>query len=501
MILMTSSVVLLVVLQVLWLRSSYEKAYFDLRWKLEGQFRNALFMVRDSTFLRNVEKVSDTDSGASGKKNLFFSRRLDSIPADKIKSVNIDRKSSQIQIFISADGQPDSVKAMLQPIASRFGEESIRRGDHFLYKASLDSLNMDSITFQLKRNLKQANLELPFQIKKTKMGPMFQMPGPPVTTDKPVISDNNRRDERSQGSDDHHFNVFSNKIQSQWVRVPPFNRYAVELSNVRLVIIREIAPQIFFSGILTALIIVAFVFMYRSIQSQQRLMQLKNDFISNVTHELKTPIATVSVALEALKSFKGIDNPRLTEEYLDIAQQELKRLTVLTDKVLTTSLFDEHGIIVEFEKVDLDNTLDQALRSLKLVFEKRGASVDVNKTGDDFILEGSQIHLTNVIHNLIDNALKYSPSQPDINLHLQDLGDLVSLIIADKGIGIPEEYHRKIFEKFFRMPTGDIHNVKGYGLGLSYVDSVIQSHYGKITVSSKPGEGSTFRIILPKKRS
>jgi signal transduction histidine kinase len=202
--------------------------------------------------------------------------------------------------------------------------------------------------------------------------------------------------------------------------------------------------------------------------------------------------------LEALKNFRGIDDPKRTGEYLDIAQHELTRLSVLTEKVLTMSLFDEKGIRIEYEKVNLEQLINEALNSLSLVFEKHHAKMEFIKTGDDFCLEGSAVHLTNVIHNLLDNAMKYSPSSPEIRISLSDLGTNLSLAVSDKGVGIPGEFHDKVFEKFFRMPTGDVHTIKGYGLGLSYVDSVVKSHGGRISVTSVPGEGSTFTIVLPK---
>jgi signal transduction histidine kinase len=154
----------------------------------------------------------------------------------------------------------------------------------------------------------------------------------------------------------------------------------------------------------------------------------------------------------------------------------------------------------EPEAVDLFKTLEQVLKSLKLVFEKQKATVSFEKTGETFTISGGSVHLTNVIYNLLDNALKYSQGEPDISVSLTENQNQVVLKVADKGIGIPKEYNKKIFEKFFRVPAGDVHNVKGYGLGLSYVESVIRSHKGKIEVESERGKGTTFTISLPKNK-
>jgi two-component system, OmpR family, phosphate regulon sensor histidine kinase PhoR len=238
--------------------------------------------------------------------------------------------------------------------------------------------------------------------------------------------------------------------------------------------------------------------MYKSIRSQQRLMELKNDFISNITHELKTPLTTVGVALEALKNFKGLDNPTLTNEYLDIAQNELNRLTILTDKILKTSSFENSGVAYNAEPVELDKIIDQVLGSLKLVFERQQAKISFSKEGTDFKLLGSSVHLTSVVYNLLDNALKYRKEIPEIEIKLTATTDALTLIIKDHGIGISAEFKKKVFEKFFRVPTGDVHTIKGYGLGLSYVDSVVKSHKGSIHVDSVVGKGSEFIIRLPK---
>jgi signal transduction histidine kinase len=226
-------------------------------------------------------------------------------------------------------------------------------------------------------------------------------------------------------------------------------------------------------------------------------MQLKNDLISNITHELKTPVATVSVALEALQNFKALDNPALTQEYLTIAQNELGRLSLITDKILKTSVFEQTGLELKREQVDLEKIVQGVLASLKLVFEKHRANVSFVKQGDNFFLTGNIEHLTHVVYNLLDNAIKYSKPGCAISVSLIQNPETIQLLVEDNGIGIPEEYQQKVFEKFFRVPTGDVHDAKGYGLGLNYVASVVKAHSGTIDLKSEAGKGSTFTITLP----
>ena len=484
---MVSSIVLLSILQILWLKNAYERAYFGFRGRTSEIFRGAVFAVRDSLLFQRIEALP-ADSVQDFQANVTFrSRDPRTIPpVPGAQTVNIRKQGDQTEMIVLSQSRPDSIKSMIRVFANKMDEGKLKGNTKYVIRWSGDSLSIDGITAQFGRAISKAGLSFTFLVKKSKSEPFFH------ARSMPPVFERTRRVNRDS------IQIFGNVIQSEWVRTDPLNEYAAVMGNIRLVLLKEIAPQIFFSTILTVVTVLSFIVMYRNIRSQQRLMELKNDFISNVTHELKTPIATVSVALEALKNFKGIDDPKRTGEYLDIAQHELTRLSILTEKVLTTSLFDEKGIRIEYEKVNLEQVVNQTLNSLSLVFEKHHAKTKFTKTGDDFNLEGSTVHLTNVVHNLLDNALKYSPSNPDIQVMLSDLGSKISLAVVDKGLGIPREFHDKIFEKFFRMPTGDVHTIKGYGLGLSYVDSVVKSHGGTISVTSVPGEGSTFTIVLPK---
>jgi two-component system phosphate regulon sensor histidine kinase PhoR len=190
-------------------------------------------------------------------------------------------------------------------------------------------------------------------------------------------------------------------------------------------------------------------------------------------------------------------DPQRTKEYLDISANELQRLSLLVDKVLKLSMFEKKEVELKYELLDMRNLLDEVTGSMRLQFEKHKAVVNVSSEGDT-TLQGDRLHLVSVLFNLVDNALKYSQGQPQIDFELKGNGNKVQLIVADKGIGIPAEYHDRLFEKFFRVPTGNLHNAKGYGLGLSYVSHVVKKHHGTITVESVEGQGAAFIITLPK---
>lgn len=273
--------------------------------------------------------------------------------------------------------------------------------------------------------------------------------------------------------------------------------YKLELGNVFPYLVKRITLPIIFSILLLTITVLSFVMLYRNLLKQQRLSELKNEFISNVTHELKTPIATVGVAIEALKNFDAIQNPERTKEYLDISSNELHRLNLLVDKVLKLSMFEKQEMELKIEPVHLEEIVNEVVGSLKLQFEKVQAKVTVSDTGDTMLL-GDRLHLLSVVFNLVDNALKYSKENPEIQIDLKGEENKVVLSVKDNGIGIASEYKDKIFEKFFRVPHGDTHNAKGYGLGLSYVAQVIKKHNGTIAVESQAGIGTTFIISLPK---
>lgn len=262
-------------------------------------------------------------------------------------------------------------------------------------------------------------------------------------------------------------------------------------------ILRKLSPIILVSVFLVGLTILSFVLLYRNLMRQRKLTALKNDFIGNITHELKTPIATVSVAIEAMKNFNALSDPKKTQEYLNISANELQRLSLLVDKVLRLSMFEKKEIEFKKESFDIGQLTLGVMDSMKIQFEKQQAETSLKLSGKNFSIEADKRHIASVIYNLLDNALKYSADIPVISVHIIDQTSYLELRVTDKGIGISKEYRQKIFEQFFRVPSGDRHNTKGYGLGLSYVNHIVRSHMGFIEVDTELGKGSTFIVKLP----
>jgi two-component system phosphate regulon sensor histidine kinase PhoR len=494
LILMSSSIGLLILLQVFWLKNSYEKAYYDFRRESGMLFKTTVLALRDSLFLANVEQLP-----ADSVEKVFTARTRIATPGQQIVEAKIDtvkryvgiqEETSRIQIIVS-DSADIVQENFVGPLSTKIQNIQYSREPgmkkSFIIRMGPDTLDLDTLSALYGKALASQNINASFEIK-------HKLSHERLKRHLPGLPDEDDRDNQHFGR----ANIFSDTMHCESIPINPFHRYQASLTGVRGLIFHEISPQILFGLFLTLVTCVSFIFMYRNIRTQQRLMESKNEFISNVTHELKTPVATVSVALEALKNFSAMQNPQLTQEYLDIALRELNRLSTMTDKILNTSIYESRGVEFEPEEVDLNRTIEQMLTSMKLVFEKRAATVDYKRSGEDFKLSGSTLHLTNVLYNLVDNALKYSGENPKIEIGLHNDGKTIQLTVKDNGVGIASAYQRKIFEKFFRVPSGDVHNIKGYGLGLSYVASVVKSHHGVIDVKSQPEKGSTFTITLPR---
>jgi signal transduction histidine kinase len=213
---------------------------------------------------------------------------------------------------------------------------------------------------------------------------------------------------------------------------------------------------------------------------------------------LKTPVSTISVALEALQNFDAGNDPKLRKEYIEISKIEAARLDMLVNKTLNISLYEQGTFVMDKQLIDLKKLLVQTLRILKPSFDQKSVEFNFVEEGTSFTIHADKTHITNVLFNLLENAVKYSSGAAKIKLELTEKPDAIQLGISDQGIGIDSSFQDKIFEKFFRVPQGDIHNVKGHGLGLSYVKEVISKHEGTIEVKSELGKGSTFILDFPK---
>ncbi|ADB41355.1 sensor histidine kinase [Spirosoma linguale] len=279
------------------------------------------------------------------------------------------------------------------------------------------------------------------------------------------------------------------------------------------------------SVVLILVILACFYIAISTIVQQKKLADIKNDFINNMTHEFKTPISTISLAVEMaqeqMSAGRGAWNKELVSgssgdelagrlsRYMGIIRDETRRLGSHVEKVLQMALLDRGEIKLNLSPVNVHDVIEKVLNNVGLQIEQRGGEVDLHFDADREVVEADELHLTNIIYNLLDNALKYSPESPHITISTRSLPDTsavpgaastlpgVSITVADRGVGMTKEQTNRIFEKFYRVPTGNRHDVKGFGLGLSYVKKMVDEHHGQIMVDSQPGKGSSFEVIIP----
>ena len=511
LLLMSLSLSLLLIFEGLWLKKAYDDAYQDLDEHTGIMFAHTVRDIEDSVFYRifleplnllsnDTVRIQDTikfhdsfglsdsvrikvnnfsvdrklpkswrvkahDSmknsdvpdrfSAFENRQLLLGKRLKRVKADTTISVSISKTSSRTW----AESHPSGSLSLFMALS---GEDGADRDVFTVFK---DTLDLEKLIFKgFEEKVHADDLPLRYQIISVPKDDTLDAVG----------------------------------ILHSYTDLPSGQTYAVQLDSFKPYLAKKLLPQILFCIFLFSITAFAFWVVFRSLRQQKRLTQLKNEFISNVTHELKTPITTVGVAVEALSSFNALEDPEKTAEYLDISRQELNRLSILVDRVLKMSLFERKEPDLKLEHLDIADMLQEILNSMKLQFEKASAQVQLHISHGSYSLKGDRIHLTSVVYNLIDNALKYSTGKPeiDINLSMTEAG-FMKLSVRDKGIGISKEFKDKIFDKFFRVPTGDHHNIKGYGLGLSYVASVVNKHNGNISVDSQEGVGTCFTILLP----
>ncbi len=272
----------------------------------------------------------------------------------------------------------------------------------------------------------------------------------------------------------------------------------LELENQLVYVLKKMQWVLVATFLIIGITIVAFVYMLRTIFEQKKLSEVKNDFINNMTHEFKTPIATVSLAVEAMKNFDVMEKPQQAKEYLEICQHELKRISNMVEKVLKIAAQEKSEINLNIQKVNIGKLIEGVISNMKPALEQANAKYTINTNSVKIEAMVDPDHFSNVIYNLMDNALKYANNQPEITIKCAlSNHNTFQVSVQDKGIGIPKTYQDRVFDQFFRVPKGNLHNIKGFGLGLSYVATIVQKHNGNILLQSVENKGTTILITLP----
>ncbi|WP_130287274.1 sensor histidine kinase [Aquimarina brevivitae] len=303
------------------------------------------------------------------------------------------------------------------------------------------------------------------------------------------------------------------KVKSEDFTIDPSKTYAIPLfiddegvSNYQLYVnftgkkkylLSTIKGMALLSIIFTLIIVVAYSSALSQLMQQRQISQIKTDFINNMTHELKTPIATINLALDSIKNPKIAEDPEKVKRYLGMIKEENKRMHAQVENVLRISQLEKNELNIKKDKQELHELIEEAITHVSLIVEDSGGYIKSHLGALKSTVLANDNHFVNVIVNILDNAIKYSEAPPKIDIYTENIKDSIVMKIRDQGIGISKVAQKKIFEKFFREHTGDLHNVKGHGLGLTYVRRIVDDHHGQIWVESDRGKGSTFIIKLP----
>lgn len=462
-----------------------------------------LALEKVATRLEKHEAIYVMKSSADQMSGQLMST-LDSLTKAQNSSSSLTTYELQFQVKNGITSSSQSAELILQPMAKYdirdpkiAWEENKRRR---INKSRILSIVAEQLFFQ--------NQEKPIQQR----------------TSRPVIDSILREEMYNKGITlEYDFAVF-NHSQKQWFFASPTtnSEYLVETNyctklfpndthnpdNLLCVyfpteskyLIGKMAMILSSSIIFIGVIILCFAAAIYTIIRQKKVSEVTNDFINNMTHEFKTPIATISLAREILQDPSVQQNPEKTNRYLGVIADESKRLSSQVENVLQAAKLDRKDFKLNLKPLDIHQIIEKVIRNSAVQVENRGGAIFTDLKATQTLVEGDQVHITSIISNLIDNANKYSPEIPRIEVQTQNTSNGIEIKFIDEGQGIPKKVVSKIFDKFYRVPTGNVHNVKGFGLGLSYVKSMIEAHHGTISVESEMGKGSVFTIKLPFKQ-
>jgi len=462
---MSVTLIALMVIQVYWIKNT--------------------IMVREAIFTRDVNDAVT--------KTIYNLERI-----DRAKMIEI-RKNSLRSTRINFKSRRDSLNLYLLDNFSSFGynsnigpmpksKPSIQIIDNLFNAHQNDRKFIEN---RVSRALIDSLLKIEFRVAGLNTKYEFGIFNP--TRNKLILQKSGKYPKELLGSS-YRYLLFPGEIFS------PQNLLMIHFPNERTYLITRIWFLLALSVILILAIIFSFTYVISVVFRQKKLSEIKNDFINNMTHEFKTPISTISLACQALGDKDVVKNPAVYDSYLSIIDEENKRLSGMAERILQSARLQKGEINLKSEDVDLHYVLKDAIEKGSLQIEKKGGKITLELGASESIIEADRIHITNIFFNLLDNAIKYTPWAPIILIKTNIINNGIIVSIKDNGIGISKSNQKKVFDKLYRVPTGNVHNVKGFGLGLSYVKSVVEKHEGKITLDSELKKGSTFSIYLPLKK-
>jgi two-component system phosphate regulon sensor histidine kinase PhoR len=433
---------------------SLDNYYLNLDGQLEvPQAKQQRVLIRDSlAIITEQETYITADSSYPEGKNLQYNLFM------------VDTSSSTEEMIMELRGHPRFVKVF----------SSVLRNSPNSLEMRLDSSQLDTL---LKQALADQGLQLGYDFwveSENKQSIQIGTPNPVSKADHKILL----------------FPMSSNEEK---------NFLYIDFPNEKSHAMRQVWGQLAISLILVSTILICFGIVIEVVFRQKQLSEMKTDFTNNMTHELKTPIATISLATDA------INNPIVRESedglnrYTRIIKEENNRMHRQVERVLLAARLDRNEMELKTEPIHIHDLISKAVRNIRLQVQNKGGSIAEEFKASQDLVEGDAVHLTNVIYNLLDNANKYSPDHPIIQVRTYNKGEMLIIEVEDQGIGISKANLQQIFTRFYRVSTGNLHEVKGFGLGLSYVKDITEAHQGFVEVESSLGKGSIFRLGFPVK--
>jgi len=439
---------------------------------------------KSATFSYQINSESAPDSNvivfrgepSSGKS--VFVVRTDTITSDidslyKISTVKIDSVLTTLDTFdffqpdISHRAQlkADRLKRMASQVVTEISEWDVHNIDE------------EQVKRVLEEELLNRNIPISFEYA--------------ILQDSIVVNKQPVNDSLKLSLSEYQINLYPNDIFQKNLKLsllfPGRNNFIYHSLNWLLLT----------SFLFSLIILVTFGLSVYYILRQKKISEMKSDFINNMTHEFKTPIATISVATDSITNEKVVNDPKRIRYFAGMIKKENHRMNRQVEDILTIARLDRKDFEFVWQAIDVHELIKDAMQGIILQVEKKGGKIDLELNAGNHVITTDPIHCTNVVYNLLDNAMKYSVNPPDIKITTSNKPKGVLLSVEDKGIGMTKSVQSKIFERFYRQTSGNIHNVKGFGLGLNYVKAVLQANLGTISVQSEPGKGSRFDVFLP----
>lgn len=438
--------------------------------KITKKGKSVKVVVSSSASSGSKVSLGDMDILSHLSMDTLFSNNQQIIVSDSMVSVNnnhhqtliVNKRTSKNVPKIELDNLMDKMMMEIQTIDV----------------SPIEDIKPDSLKSMIKKELASKGIDIPFE---------FQLRKQDKSTDKIFTQSVGFKDiAKTYKADLSNKRIFSDH-NYLYLQFPGEDDYLFSsMKNILLL-----------SALFSFLIIIIFYLTLKTILKQKRLSEIKNDFINNMTHELKTPIATIALAIDAINNPQVKSDHARFDQYTSILKEENRKLNNHVERVLQMALIDKGHLQLHKTRIDLLAIINASINTHKLQAEHCNGRILFEEAQTQAFIIGDEFHLLAAFNNLLDNALKYSNGNCQVRISLHKTGTDLIITIKDNGIGIETDHHKKVFEKFYRVQGGNLHDVKGFGLGLSYVKSIIESHNGSIDLQSEKGKGSTFIIKLP----